>query len=126
MRTLLLYSMFVVLASGPATAISVKAVTQSSNSNVERRFNQTVRPFLTQYCMGCHGTATPAAQFDMRPYSSMDKVLDDFPHWILMSEKVGRRPDAAENGATTSGSGAERVDRLDSRCAHRTGAQERG
>jgi len=61
---------------------------QVSNSNMERRFNQTVRPFLTQYCMGCHGTATPAAQFDMRAYVSMDKALEDFPHWILMSEKL--------------------------------------
>ena len=73
------------LAMLPATGTSVP---QTSDSNLERRFNQTVRPFLNTYCMGCHGTSTPAAQFDMRRYSSMAQVVDDFGHWILMGEKL--------------------------------------
>src|SRR5688572_13846505 len=87
-RTPLLCLMLAGLVIPSATMMSVKPVTQASNSNFERRFNQTVRPFLSQYCMGCHGTATPAAQFDLRSYVSMDKVLDDFPHWILMGERL--------------------------------------
>ena len=69
----------------PATGTSVP---KASDSNLESRFNQTVRPFLNTYCMGCHGTSAPAAQFDMRPYSSMAPVVDDFGHWILMGEKL--------------------------------------
>ena len=42
-----------------------------ANAELERRFTQTVRPFLTRYCIGCHGGETPAAQFDLRPYSTM-------------------------------------------------------
>ncbi len=61
---------------------------KASDSNLEQRFIQTVRPFLSTYCMGCHGTSAPAAQFDMRPYASMAQVVDDFGHWILMSEKL--------------------------------------
>jgi hypothetical protein len=38
--------------------------------------------------MGCHGTATPAAQFDIRPYSTMAAVIGDFGHWILVNEKL--------------------------------------
>ena len=73
------------LAMFPAGGTSVPQV---SDSNLERRFNQTVRPFLNTYCMGCHGTSAPAAQFDMRRYSSMAQVVDDFGHWILMGEKL--------------------------------------
>ena len=83
-RTLLLLLMFGSLAIRPS---SMRSAVQSS-SNLERRFSRTVRPFLTQYCFGCHGTATPAAKFDMRAYSSMKNVTADFGHWILMSEKL--------------------------------------
>lgn len=55
---------------------------------LQREFEQTIRPFLSRYCMGCHGTSTPAAQFDMRTYSSMQSALDDFGHWRLMSERL--------------------------------------
>ena len=78
----------VLLLTLASAAFSPAAATQSSRPEAARRFNQTIRPFLTQYCMGCHGISTPAAQFDMRPYSSIDKVVDDLGHWILMSEKL--------------------------------------
>jgi hypothetical protein len=64
------------------------AAQQASNSSLERRFNQTVLPFLIQYCRGCHGTATPTAQFDIRPYTTMAAVIGDFGHWILVNEKL--------------------------------------
>ena len=35
---------------------------------LDRQFQDTIRPVLTTYCLGCHGTSAPAAQFDMRPY----------------------------------------------------------
>ncbi len=60
----------------------------SSSGDLERQFQQSVRPFLKQYCMGCHGTSTPAAQLDMRPYSSMDAVVNDFGRWRLMSGRL--------------------------------------
>lgn len=43
----------------------------SSNIELERKFTQTVRPFLASYCVGCHGGASPAAQFDLRHYSTV-------------------------------------------------------
>src|SRR5207248_3408587 len=42
-----------------------------TNSDLERRFTQTVRPFLTSYCVGCHSGASAAAQLDLRSYSTM-------------------------------------------------------
>jgi len=38
--------------------------------------------------MGCHGTSAPAAQLDMRPYSSMAAVVGDFGRWRLMSGRL--------------------------------------
>jgi hypothetical protein len=54
----------------------------------ERSFTQTVRPFLNTYCVGCHGGSTPAAQFDLRPYSTAAAVLRDYPRWNLVLEKL--------------------------------------
>ncbi|MEO8597127.1 MAG: DUF1592 domain-containing protein [Candidatus Solibacter sp.] len=47
-----------------------------------------MRPFLTRYCIGCHGGASPAAQFDLRAYSSLTSVVKDFPHWSLISDRL--------------------------------------
>ncbi len=60
----------------------------AGNSDLEHRFAGTVRPFLTSYCIGCHGGATPAAQFDLRSYSTMAAVIRDYPRWNLVLEKL--------------------------------------
>ena len=57
-------------------------------SDLQRQFAQTVRPFLTGYCVGCHGGASPAAQFDLRSYSTTAAVIRDLPHWSLVLEKL--------------------------------------
>src|SRR5262245_9196410 len=62
-----------------------------TGSDLERRFAQTVRPFLARYCMGCHGTVTPAAQFDLRPYSTVAAVVRDYRHWTLLTERLTAR-----------------------------------
>ena len=59
-----------------------------ANPDLERRFTQTVRPFLTRYCIGCHGGETPAAQFDLRPYSTMATVVHDYPRWAQVLERL--------------------------------------
>jgi hypothetical protein len=64
------------------------AIPWMSASDVERRFAQTVRPFLTSYCVGCHGGRTPAAQFDLRSYSTTAAVIRDMAHWNLVLEKL--------------------------------------
>src|SRR6266849_1333990 len=61
---------------------------EAADSGLERGFAQTVRPFLTNYCVSCHGGATPAAQFDLRSYSTTAAVIRDLPHWSLVLEKL--------------------------------------
>ena len=60
----------------------------AANSDLDRTLAQTVRPFLTSYCVGCHSGATPAAQFDLRSYTTMAAVIRDYPRWNLVLEKL--------------------------------------
>ncbi|HKE29485.1 MAG TPA: DUF1592 domain-containing protein [Bryobacteraceae bacterium] len=61
---------------------------QFPDADLERTFTQTVRPFVTTYCAGCHGGTAPAAQFDLKAYSSLSAVVRDYPRWNLVLEKL--------------------------------------
>ena len=77
------------LILGSLTA-SLRAA-EPSDADLERKFSQTVKPFLAGYCIGCHSGATPAAQLDLKPYSSMATVIKDYPHWNLVLEKLAAK-----------------------------------
>jgi mono/diheme cytochrome c family protein len=55
---------------------------------LEQQFQQTVRPFVSKYCAGCHSGKMPAAQFDLKSYTSLDMVAADFPRWALVMERL--------------------------------------
>jgi mono/diheme cytochrome c family protein len=76
-----------VLAAGSFLLSSASAA-DSANSALERTLSQTVRPFLTSYCVGCHGSAAPAAQFDLSSYNTLAAVIRDYPRWNLVLEKL--------------------------------------
>ena len=61
---------------------------EAPNSDLERRFVRNVQPFLTSYCIGCHSGDTPAAQFDLRPYSSLAAVIRDYPRWAVLLDRL--------------------------------------
>jgi Protein of unknown function (DUF1592)/Protein of unknown function (DUF1588)/Protein of unknown function (DUF1587)/Protein of unknown function (DUF1585)/Protein of unknown function (DUF1595) len=65
---------------------TVKA--EPNDADLARRFTNTVRPFITAYCTGCHSGPTPEASFDLQPYSTMESVVDDFAHWALVLRKL--------------------------------------
>ncbi len=58
---------------------------------LEQEFKQTVRPFVMKYCVGCHSGQTPAAQFDLKSYTSLETVTADFPHWTLLMERLAAK-----------------------------------
>src|SRR5690349_11089581 len=55
---------------------------------LEQQFEQTVQPFVLKYCAGCHSGKMPAAQFDLKSYTSLDQVTADFPRWTLLMERL--------------------------------------
>ncbi|HWB87209.1 MAG TPA: DUF1592 domain-containing protein [Bryobacteraceae bacterium] len=58
---------------------------------LNRQFQQTVRPFVTKYCIGCHSGSTPAAQFDLKSYTTLSMVTHDFSRWMLVMDKLTAR-----------------------------------
>ena len=69
-------------------AIPCVRAADPTDAELDRRFSQTVRPFLTSYCIGCHSGASAAAQLDLRSYTSVAAVTADYPHWNLVMEKL--------------------------------------
>jgi len=55
---------------------------------LDREFQETVRPFVENYCTQCHSGQSPAAQFDLKAYSTMEMVTRDYPRWALVLEKL--------------------------------------
>lgn len=60
----------------------------AADTELERRFAQSVRPFVNAYCIACHSGATPAAQLNLQPYSTVAEVVRDYPHWNLVLDKL--------------------------------------
>jgi mono/diheme cytochrome c family protein len=59
-----------------------------TDAELDRKFSQTVRPFLTTYCVACHSGSSAAAQLDLRSYPNLAAVVADYPHWNLVMEKL--------------------------------------
>lgn len=55
---------------------------------LEREFSQTVRPFVDEYCAGCHSGPAPEAQLDLTSFGTLSSVLKDLPHWTLLMERL--------------------------------------
>ncbi|HVW87294.1 MAG TPA: DUF1587 domain-containing protein, partial [Bryobacteraceae bacterium] len=69
-------------------ALAAMPAAGASTPSLERQFDQTVRPFVTKYCVGCHSGKTPAAQFDLKSYTSVHEVMEDYPRWALVVQRL--------------------------------------
>src|SRR5262245_28106985 len=68
--------------------IAVVCLGASRDQALEQKFDQSIKPFLSTYCASCHASSAPAAQFDIRPYTSLPSVVSDFGHWNLILDKL--------------------------------------
>ena len=55
---------------------------------IDQQFEQTVKPFVGKYCVACHSGKMAPAQFDLKSYTSVDMVTDDFARWALLAERL--------------------------------------
>ena len=76
------------LAVAAILATRIASAADSTSAALGLRFAQTVRPFLATYCFACHGGPNPAAQLDLRQYSTVADVVRDHLRWALVSEKL--------------------------------------
>jgi hypothetical protein len=73
---------------------------------LEKRFTETVQPFLAAYCVSCHSGSAPAAQLNLKGYATLADVVKDHPRWALVAERLKagdmppkpmKHPEAAAN-----------------------------
>jgi hypothetical protein len=74
------FSVLTVVSIGLVASFRIAAA-ETSGSDLERSFEQTVRPFVATYCTGCHSGSAPAAGFNLKAYSTMADVVKDLPRW---------------------------------------------
>ena len=60
----------------------------AAQSNLERRFHDTVHPFLETYCFQCHAKDKPKGDFDMRPFTSVEAVTKDERRWKMVLDQL--------------------------------------
>src|SRR3954471_21110814 len=69
-------------------AVAAAPAVAATTSPLQREFETTVQPFVTKYCAGCHSGQMPAAQFDLKSYTSAEMVRADFPRWELLTQRL--------------------------------------
>ncbi|HEX4270098.1 MAG TPA: DUF1592 domain-containing protein [Rhizomicrobium sp.] len=75
------------LALGLLLSVSTSAFAADS-SNLQNRLDTVVKPFVGKYCVACHSGPQPTAQFDLKSYTSIDQVKEDFPRWSLLASRL--------------------------------------
>jgi hypothetical protein len=68
--------------------LTMAAIPGGAAPALDRQFQQTVRPFVAKYCIQCHSGQTPAAQLDLKAYTTIETVTRDYPRWALVLEKL--------------------------------------
>ena len=71
-----------------ASSCLAMAAAPTTTAPLDQQFQQTVRPFLAKHCLGCHSGASPAAQFDLKAYTNLAQVTQDYPRWALVMERL--------------------------------------
>ncbi len=74
-----------------AGTIALTSLLAAPKPTLEQGFTQNVKPFLEQYCNGCHSGKTPAAQLDLKSFTTVSSVVQDFGHWSLLLERIERQ-----------------------------------
>jgi hypothetical protein len=78
------------LAAGMVAVLAPPAA-KPANTSLDQQFAQTVRPFVTKYCIACHSGSSPAAGFDLKSYSTGEMVVRDLDHWSMVIDKLSAK-----------------------------------
>ncbi|MDG3003627.1 DUF1592 domain-containing protein [Paludisphaera mucosa] len=85
-----------------------RGVATSPSEQAEVQFRETIRPFLADYCLKCHGQEKPKGDLDLSGFTTLESVAKDLPRWELVAEQLqaGTMPPARETHRPTSESSA--------------------
>lgn len=80
---------FALAAAGTVGATALAAERASATRRgLEPAFEQTVRPFLENYCLTCHDADTRKGDLDLSPFKTVETVAADYAHWELVLERL--------------------------------------
>jgi Protein of unknown function (DUF1592)/Protein of unknown function (DUF1588)/Protein of unknown function (DUF1587)/Protein of unknown function (DUF1595)/Protein of unknown function (DUF1585) len=71
-----------------AVAASPAPAPTAPGPNIDQQFDQTIKPFVGKYCVACHSGKMAPAQFDLKSYTSVSMVADDFGRWELLAKRL--------------------------------------
>src|ERR1700734_1044643 len=108
-RTLLLSVYFAAASIGDAATPP-----PPPSPSIDQQFEQTVKPFVGKYCVACHSGKMAPAQFDLKSYTSVDMVTDDFARWALLAERLKNQEIPPKADAAPARGRSEAGDRLGS------------
>ena len=69
-------------------SLTAASLADGATPAIDQQFEQTVKPFVGKYCVACHSGKMAPAQFDLKSYTSVDMVADDFARWALLAERL--------------------------------------
>ncbi|AGA27839.1 DUF1592 domain-containing protein [Singulisphaera acidiphila] len=61
---------------------------EAKGGSLDLRFQESVRPFLATYCLGCHGKDKPEGDLDLSAFTTEESVARALPHWELVVEQL--------------------------------------
>ena len=61
---------------------------EKGRAKLEGDFTRTIQPFLTTYCIACHGQQQPAAQLDLSGFTTMAAIMQDGRRWSQILERL--------------------------------------
>jgi hypothetical protein len=71
-----------------AGAATCAPAAEGDEAAVAQAFRGTVRPFLADYCLGCHAGEKPKGDLDLSGYASVESVTKDLPQWEVVLEQL--------------------------------------
>jgi mono/diheme cytochrome c family protein len=71
------------VAAPPETTLD-----KAAREGLEQTFSKQVRPFLTTYCLGCHGDTRQEGKLNLGGYSSVAAVAENYRLWTLVLERL--------------------------------------
>lgn len=71
-----------------ATIVVTTRVIEADEPALETRFDQTVRPFIVNNCLGCHGPEKPKGKLDLSAYTSVSSIVKDHKVWVSVQERL--------------------------------------
>ena len=69
-------------------SLTAAPMADAATPALDQQFDQTVKPFVGKYCVACHSGKMAPAQFDLKSYTNMDMVTDDFARWALLADRL--------------------------------------